>query len=149
MATDRRLPVGTPTRFERAANTAWRVIGDETVVVNLASRRIFGLNASGGRVWEALATGADLARLAGTVGNDATPGGDPATREFLDELTREGLVLASGAAPDDGVEVAPETTVAGAVPPRVVWREELLRFGGACGKFPGGGGPCIGAPHRS
>jgi hypothetical protein len=41
-------------RYRHAPDLAWRGVGEETVVVDLAGGRSLGLNASGGLVWTLL-----------------------------------------------------------------------------------------------
>jgi len=116
-------------RYSRATHTAWRRIDDETVVINLSSKRMVGLNESGGAVWEALQAAPDLATLA--AGSEA----EMHLRRFVAELAAEGLVEpAADETPAADVASAP---MAGPfVPPAITWREDLLRFGGACNKIP-------------
>ena len=113
-------------RYQRAKNVAWRRIGDETLVVNLARRRMLALNEAGGVVWAALAGGGAVAA------GEAAP--------FLQDLEAEGVV--EPVADGDGGAV----TVPGA--PTVVWREELHQFGG-CSFLPGQGDLCDQSPQNS
>src|SRR4051812_30193920 len=40
--------------FRRASHVAWRKIGDETVLIDLKTKKLYGLNPSGGFFWHAL-----------------------------------------------------------------------------------------------
>jgi hypothetical protein len=120
-------------RYARARQTAWRRIGDETVVINLESKRMVALNESGSVVWDALETGADLAALAARLGGDGAAADQ--VHGFVEALAAEGLVEETGeeaALADD----APRAHPGAFVPPAIAWSEELLRFGGACNKYP-------------
>ena len=131
-------------RYARAAHTAWRRLDDETVVINLSSKRMVGLNASGGAMWEALQAAPDLATLAAGSGAEA----EMHLRRFVEELAAEGLVEpTAGETPT--ADVAPAPMTGPFAPPAITWREELLRFGGACNKEPGGGLFCDQIPRFS
>ena len=124
----------------RAGDVAWRRIGRETVVIHLTRRRMFGLNETGGRLWEALAEPVGLEELTGA----ADP--DPAVTAFLADLAAEGLVeidgpLLGGSAEPPATDVPP--------PPRIEWREEVQRFAGHCAFFPGGSVLCDQHPFNS
>jgi hypothetical protein len=118
-------------KYSRAAHTAWRRLDDETVVINLSSKRMVGLNESGGAVWEALAAAPELAVIAGASGAEA----EMHLRRFVAELAAEGLVEAT-AGETPTADVAPAPMTGPFVPPAITWREDLLRFGGACNKIP-------------
>jgi hypothetical protein len=117
-------------RYQRVKDVAWRRMGEETVIVNLARRRMLAVNEAGGAVWDALAEGASV------LPGEAAP--------FLADLEAEGIVERLG---------VDEAGAAVAVPPgwapTVVWREELNHFGGACALLPAQGGPCSQNPSRS
>jgi len=120
-------------RYARARQTAWRRIGDETVVINLESKRMVALNESGSVVWDALENGAALAALAALLGGDDAASGQ--VLGFVEALAAEGLVEETGEAAALGDEASPVHPGA-FVPPAIAWSEELLRFGGACNKYP-------------
>jgi hypothetical protein len=65
-------------RYQRVKNVAWRRIGEETVIVHLARRRMLAVNEAGGAVWESLAGGEAVAF------GEAGP--------FLADLEAEGVV---------------------------------------------------------
>jgi hypothetical protein len=135
--------------YTRSAHTAWRRIGEETIVINLATRRMVCLNGPAGAVWDRLEAGADVAALAAALAPGAPAAALSVASEFVAALQHEGLVE-SQPAPAAGEQTgATGKLPPGFVPPRLTWNEELLRFGGACGKQPGAGGTCIGHPHWS
>jgi len=103
-----------------AGHVAWREIGGETFVVDLKSKRMFGFNPVGARVWQAVVDGE---------GPRHAEQADVAA--FLDELSELGLV--------EGHEPSSELTASppGFVPPRVEWREELRSFGFSCALLEG------------
>lgn len=118
-------------------------------MINLATRRMVCLNGPASAIWDRLEGGADVAALAAALAPGAPAAALPAAREFVAVLAREGLVEPLPAAAPGGEERAAGELPADFVPPLIAWGEELLRFGGACGKFPGAGGTCIGNPQRS
>jgi hypothetical protein len=109
--------------YRRVRNVAWRRIGDETLLVNLARRRMLAVNGAGGAIWEALAGGTAV-----------SPGEAIA---FLADLEAEGVV--ERVATEEAGEAVP-LSAGGA--PTVVWREELNHLGGACAFYPAQGEPC-------
>jgi hypothetical protein len=122
-------------RYARSAQTAWRRIVDETVVIDLHAKRMIALNASGGVVWEALSASSDLSEITAGLGADA----ETLIRRFVEELASEGLVepVVGAASAAETAAAAPiAVRVVPFVPPAITWREELLRFGGACNKNP-------------
>ncbi len=126
--------------MRRAVHTAWRRLGEEVVVIDLAANMVYGLDDNGGRVWEALEEARTPAELAGVVGSDLPEtDAEGAVVSFLSELAALGLVeVGEGEA----------ATQPGSVraTPRIVWREPMQRFGGDCGLRPGQGTPCGGKP---
>ncbi len=117
--------------WRRAPHTAWRRLGQEVVVIDLQSNVMYGLDDAGGCVWESL----------GEEGAAPSAPEGPAVAGFLEELAQLGLVEGAGRA-------APATPVQSpaAASPRILWREQVQRFGGSCGLRPGQGTPCGGKP---
>ncbi len=114
--------------YQRIKNVAWRRVGDETVIVHLARRRMLAVNGAGGAVWEALARGASV------LPGEAAP--------FLADLEAEGVVERLEEEPGAAVPLCAGGT------PAVVWREELHHFGG-CSFLPGQGDLCDQNPQNS
>lgn len=81
--------------MRRSPETAWQMIGDEAVIMNLAGSRVLGLNPTGALVWSLLEE-RDEAGLAEAVTErfdiDAPAARDD-VREFLDLLRERGLVV--------------------------------------------------------
>jgi hypothetical protein len=125
----------------RARNVAWRKIVNETIVLHISRKMMYGLNQAGGEVWEALEEPADARRL-------LEMGETTAVRAFLADLAAEGLVVGELPPVGPGAEndVAEEAC---AQNPRVEWREEVERIAGACVKFPGQSDLCNQAPQNS
>jgi len=133
-------------KVRRERSVAWRTIGDETVVVHLANKMMYGLNEPGGRVWEALAEPIaieDLERLIPAAAEDDGRA-RAALRAFVAELEGEGLVVCEPHPPAPAA--APER---GAAFPAVTWREEIRKFAGGCGLLTGQSGLCATAPTNS
>ena len=126
----------------RARDVAWRKIINETIVLHISRKMMYGLNQAGGEVWEALAEPADARRLLES--GEAT-----AVRAFLADLAAEGLVVGELPGDDPGAEsdVAREGS---AVIPRIEWREKIERIvAGACAKLPAQSPLCNQDPELS
>jgi hypothetical protein len=72
-----------------------RLVGDETVLLDLASGFYFGLDGVGKRIWEMLAAGSNLAETASVITaefevDEATAQAD--VIEFANDLVRRGLL---------------------------------------------------------
>ena len=108
--------------FRRAEHLAWRRVVDETVVLDLESRRVFGLAAEAAALLAALAAPRNLTELVRQLAADedeATAGAR--LSRSLAELCAEGLVVAEGAA-----ALACAGSRAGdAAEPAVLWQEQL------------------------
>jgi len=81
--------------LRRSPDTAWQVIGDEAVIMNLAGARVLGLNPAAALVW-ALLEEHDEAAMATAIAErfeiDAETAGRD-VREFLALLRERGLVV--------------------------------------------------------
>jgi len=117
-------------RYQRARNTAWRRVHDQTIVLDVVGRHLYGLNETAARLWEALDAPRDAATLAGmlSASEDDVIG-------FLGELQREGLIEAVEASADRSDVTAVTSHAPLFVPPRIEWKEEMYRFGGSCTKI--------------
>ena len=137
--------------LRRAAHVAWRRVGDETVLIHLATKRICVLNPSGGFFWHSL-DGARESRefLDGLSLEEPLPG-DAAKQldVFFDQLESADLV--------DAAHASSETSSKGSkggngyplpsfVPPEMVWQEQLRNFGQSCANIGGQSDPCTAAP---
>jgi hypothetical protein len=81
--------------LRRSPDTAWQVIGDEAVVMNLAGSRVLGLNPTGALVWSLLEE-RDEQGLAEAVAERFDVGMETArddVRGFLALLQERGLVV--------------------------------------------------------
>ncbi len=81
--------------LRRSPETAWQMIGDEAVVMNLAGSRVLGLNPTGAVVWSLLEE-FDERGLAEAVAERFAIDADSArddVRAFLDLLRERGLVV--------------------------------------------------------
>ena len=81
--------------MRRSPDTAWQVIGDEAVIMNLAGARVLGLNPTGALVWSLLEE-KDESEIAAAVAEqfeiDAETAGRD-VREFVALLRERGLVV--------------------------------------------------------
>jgi hypothetical protein len=105
--------------YRRSTHVAWRRVGGQTVVINLRTSSVLGLNESGGSLWEGL----------GEPGAPPLEPGDRATEEFLEQLRDEGIVESVTSVGGEG-RACP-------VPPAVEWRDQLQVFAAACPPAPG------------
>lgn len=126
-------------KIRRSEDVAWRRIDREMVVIHLTRHRMYGLNESGGRIWEALEAPLEDDRLAELLR-------DPAVTAFLTELAAEGLIESDGPLP---TSPAPPSAAEVPAPPRIEWREEVRRFAGKCAFNPAGSVVCDQQPFNS
>lgn len=115
--------------FRLVSHLAWREIDGETCVVDLKRKTMYGLNPSASRVWQSLETGQPVT---GPGAPDAPVG------RFLDELEALGLVTRDDSAAGAAAEL-PEATadLDPAMPPQILWQEEIRSFGQSCQLVPG------------
>lgn len=106
--------------YLRASHLAWRRIGDEVVIVNLAAKEMLGLDATAGALFERLATPHSPEQLAALFAGDA-PGRLPAIASFCGELARAG-VLVTG---EERSAAQPDSQRLPWSEPKVLWREPL------------------------
>jgi hypothetical protein len=126
-------------KIRRTEDVAWRRIDRETVVVHLTRHRMYCLNDSGGRLWEALAAPLEGDRLTQLLS-------DRAATAFLTDLAAEGLVESDGPLP---AVPAPPPGEKESAAPRIEWREEVCRFAGDCAFIPAGAEACFQNPANS
>ncbi len=85
-------------RDERAFPTPevlCRDLGDESVLLDLATETYFGLNATGTRLWRLLTGGATIGDALATLASEFDAGAEVIDRdmtELIDELVRRGLL---------------------------------------------------------
>lgn len=85
-------------------DVVWRRVGDEAVLVNLKTNRIYSLNQTGARFWELLSAGHDReAAEAALIGEFDVEEGElrKEVAAVLEELTKEGLILEAARPPDE------------------------------------------------
>jgi len=80
-------------RFKSLTTTVARMLGDELVLVNLSTNRMFSANATGASIWDAIARGDDLSGVrAGLIESAGSPGAGSDFDAFVEMLLGEGLV---------------------------------------------------------
>ena len=129
-----------------ADHVAWREIDGETFVIDLRSRKMYGLNASGGQAWRGLEHGQQVdsivQELLPSGSADCAVGVSHAVESFFGELQQLGLVTSEQSLrPDQDTP-----SVDGFVPPQVVWQEELRSFGFSCALQAGQSPACTAGP---
>lgn len=105
--------------YRRTAHVAWRQVGGQTIVINLRTSTVLGLNEGGGAAWEAL----------GAVPGSALLPSDQTTCEFFQQLEADGVV--------ETVEGSESLPFACSNSPTVEWRDSLQVFAAGCGPVPG------------
>jgi Coenzyme PQQ synthesis protein D (PqqD) len=84
-------------------DVVWRRVGDETVVVNLKTNRIYSLNHTGARLWELISTGHDAEAAAAALLTEFDVDEGELRKEIaaaLEELAEAGLILEAGPRPE-------------------------------------------------
>ncbi len=126
--------------YRRAEHTAWRDLGDETVVVDLTAHQMFGLNPTAGYLWQALDGTVSLERLAEEL---AAVGGRVELADlerFCAELVELALLAAADPAPrEEAAALPPPPEAAERQPPTapaILWREAIRQAAGTCAFLP-------------
>lgn len=137
--------------WRRASHTAWRSLGEETVVLDLRSKHFYGLNAMGGFLWHHLQGALDEVDLAGRL-EEADHGLSlEAIHDFLEELRGLDLVEPAGEKnPDDEDKPVTPPLPLGpeAEPPRILWSEEIRAIGQSCAFVSGQSALCNQTPFQ-
>jgi hypothetical protein len=79
-------------------DAVFRALGEEAVVLNLASGTYYGLNAVGLRIWELVEQGASLETVRATIVGEFDVDADTAARDLqslIETLSSKGLVVLS------------------------------------------------------
>ena len=133
-------------RWMRAKHVAWRKVGEDTILIHLRRKKMFGLNETGGFLWHLLdgsRSSADLRELTGT--KNSEPHLEDTIQSFLRQL--EGLDLVEVADEVLGPSPLPPRPKAGSGAPEILWQEELLKTAqSGCLFLPSQGGVCNAAP---
>jgi len=122
-------------QLRRSEGLAWRKLGDETIIINLRKRMMYGLNSEAGAIWDAMDSGVEIETVLSS--------GAESVEGFVRDLVAEGL--ANGPVNLPGRR-RPGVSDSG---PRVMWKEEVQQFAGGCGFQAGQGGICDNAPLSS
>jgi hypothetical protein len=135
--------------YQRGAETAWRTIVGETIVVHLGAKEFFGLNEPAADVWLALDGTADLEALSSRLGI-----AEQGVASFCSELLALGLVeiVEEGDASSEGSRTSAKPRFDGPPtgdvdPPCIVWREEMSQVAASCALIPATNPICNQAPE--
>lgn len=124
-----------------APHVAWRTVGEEVVVVNLRTNLMVALNASGGRLWQALEAPRRQEDLAAAFSLSPF-----AVAAFVEELRALGM-LAEAPAPG-GVPLSPPQDLVNGELPQLLWSERLQTLVAAsCAQVPGQSDICNQVPQ--
>jgi len=117
-------------KLTRAEGLAWREIDQETVIIHLSERKMYGLNESGGRMWSALSKPNTIEGLGLILAEDEAERSNviEAVERFINDLAQEGLVTSDEPLAGRG----PEAEVVDITLPKIEWREEIRQFAGQC-----------------
>ena len=89
-------PINTKTSFSIPPQVMSRLVGDETVLLDLESGMYFGLDGVGKRIWDAVAEGKNCEEIAATISSEYDVEQEQAQEdviEFLSGLAERKLVL--------------------------------------------------------
>jgi hypothetical protein len=138
--------------LRRSPHVSWRTIADETVLIHLKKKWIFVLNTSGGFIWHNLDGHRETNEILGLIPNTAIENETRSVAEilgdFLRDLEQAGLVESvspqakSSAAAETKSESVSESPSGVFALPRIVWREEMRRFGFSCAFISGESPAC-------
>ena len=136
-------------KYRRARQTAWRTIADETVLLDLERKRMYGLNPAAARIWLALEAAENAGELLQMTVGEAKPSfGEDDVTAFLDQLASLKLIEAlprDAAEPVLDAEPLPVESE-DLEPPKVLWQEEVEQIAGTCAMFPSTSPICDQAP---
>jgi hypothetical protein len=85
-------------------DVVWRRVGDEAVLVNLKTNRIYSLNHTGARFWELISDGHDRESAEAALIEEFDVGERELRKEVaavLKELAKEGLILEAARRPEE------------------------------------------------
>ena len=132
--------------YQRSRQTAWRTIADETVLLDLEKKQMYGLNPTAAFIWQTLEATADLDTMlqALAAGGVSPEFGRDEIEAFLAELLDRGLareVVEPFESPEATAEPPADTPSPRKAnetwdPPRILWREEVEQIAGTCAFLP-------------
>lgn len=122
-------------RVEKTEGLAWRTIGDETFVVDLRAKWMYGLNRSGGEVWQQIVDCEDpwsfsLRLVTDNSRERCATQWEQSVTTFILELRDLGLVHESTNILSHDDDEPPANVNFEA--PAIIWKEELRAFAGSC-----------------
>lgn len=80
-------------RFKAQSHTVFRRVGDELVLVNLTTNRMFAANGTGAAIWDALVSGDDMIAVGQRLASETDAADAPADVDaFVRALSDEGLI---------------------------------------------------------
>ena len=85
-------------------DVVWRRVGDEAVLVNLKTNRIYSLNHTGARLWELIDAGHNREAAEAALMSEFDVDEDELRKEVaavFEDLTKEGLILEAARPPDE------------------------------------------------
>lgn len=121
-------------RFRLARQTAWRALAEETIVLDLETKRMYGLNESASFVWQTIEAMDDFEGMLRAMAGAALPFGVEELAAFCDELVA--LDLLEAAEPENRLPVAVEP-LSDLEPPKILWQETLEQVAASCAFLPG------------
>ncbi len=137
--------------YRRSRQTAWRTIADETVLLDLEKKQMYGLNPAAAFVWQTLEAMEDVDGVLQALSRyGATPAiGRAELEAFVEELLDLGLMEEAAPAEPPAAAGDPPADLeapADAEPPRILWHEEVEQIAGTCAFLPAMNPLCTQAP---
>jgi len=120
-------------KYRPARQTAWRALADETIVLDLETKRMYGLNESASFVWRTLEAMHDFEAMLRAMTSEALPFGVEDLASFCDQLV--GLNLLEEAEPEKRLPAVVEP-LSSLEPPRILWQETLEKVASSCAFLP-------------
>jgi hypothetical protein len=121
-------------KYRLARRTAWRALADETIVLDLETKRMYGFNESASFLWRTLEAMDDFEEMLRAMASETPPFGAEDLASFCDQLV--GLELVEEAEPETRAPAAVEP-LSNLEPPRILWQETLEIVAASCAFLPG------------
>ena len=131
-------------KYRIGRRAAWRTVGDETIVLDLETKRMYGLNESAAFLWQTISTMEDFDSMLQAMTRAESPSfGAEILAAFCDELVELGLMEEGRSEQPVSVVIDPPADLE---PPRILWQETLERVAASCAFLPGQNSLCNQVP---
>ncbi len=113
-------------RTVHAPHVAWRKIGEEFVILDLAKKEMLGLNSPAGIIWSMFHEPCEIESFLVFINEPLRK----ATRHFFDNLIQRGLLIET----DKQAILGPYPTII--EEPEITWQETMQQVAGTCASLP-------------